>query len=60
MLQMEDEKKKSVPLTEAQLEKQAEKSSLMNKAKEILNEQIDEVKDMNKMVMYAKCVTIRD
>ena len=25
-----------------------------------MNEQIDDVKTMNKMVMYAKCVTIRD
>ena len=25
-----------------------------------MNEQLDDVKAMNKMVMYAKCVTIRD
>lgn len=25
-----------------------------------MNEQLDDVKEMNKMVMYAKCVTIRD
>lgn len=25
-----------------------------------MNEQMDDVKEMNKMVMYAKCVTIRD
>ena len=25
-----------------------------------MNEQLDDVKTMNKMVMYAKCVTIRD
>ena len=25
-----------------------------------MNEQMDDVKEMNKMVMYAKCVTVRD
>ena len=25
-----------------------------------MHEQMDDVKTMNKMVMYAKCVTIRD
>ena len=30
------------------------------KAQEILNEQLDDVKHMNKMMMYAKCVTVRD
>lgn len=25
-----------------------------------MNNQLDDVKEMNKMVMYAKCVTIRD
>lgn len=29
-------------------------------AAENMNEQLDEVKQMNKMVMYAKCVTVRD
>lgn len=25
-----------------------------------MSDQLDDVKEMNKMVMYAKCVTIRD
>lgn len=36
------------------------KDSALNRAQEVLNEQLDDVKDMNKMVMYTKCVTVRD
>ena len=32
----------------------------MTKAKQMLDEELDEVKDMNKMMLYSKCVTIRD
>ena len=32
----------------------------MNQAREKLNEQLDDVKHMNQMVAYARCVTVRD
>jgi len=35
-------------------------TKILLKAQEILNEQLDDVKHMNKMMMYAKCVTVRD
>lgn len=57
---MEEEKKKQVPLTDFQKEEQDNKQSLQIRAQEILNEQKDDVKEMNKMVNYVKCVTVRD
>ncbi|CAK89143.1 unnamed protein product (macronuclear) [Paramecium tetraurelia] len=60
MLQIEEEKKKSIPLSQQEQEDKFAKDSLISRAQEIINEQIDDVKEMNKMVMYAKCVTIRD
>ncbi|CAD8168660.1 unnamed protein product [Paramecium pentaurelia] len=60
MTQLEEEKKKQIPLTAQQQEDKVVKDSLNARAAEILNEQLDDVKEMNKMVMYAKCVTIRD
>ncbi|CAD8061698.1 unnamed protein product [Paramecium primaurelia] len=60
MIQLEEEKKKQIPLTAQQQEDKVVKDSLNARAAEILNEQLDDVKEMNKMVMYAKCVTIRD
>ena len=35
-------------------------SSLLNKAQKQLDEEIDDVKHMNQMVLYSKVVTIRD
>lgn len=49
-----------MPLSDQQKEDKVVKDSLQERAAEILNEQLDDVKTMNKMVMYAKCVTIRD
>ena len=58
MLQMEEEKKKQVPLSEQQKEEKHVKDSLQARAKELMNEQLDDVKAMNKMVTYAKCVEV--
>lgn len=41
-------------------EDKQQRETVNTRAQEILNEQMDEVKDMNKMLMYTKCVTIRD
>lgn len=57
---MEEQKKKEIPLSDFQKEEKAVKDSMIDNAKKIINEQLDDVKEMNKMVMYAKCVTIRD
>lgn len=60
MMKLEQEKKKEVPLTDIQLDEKQKKEGIIKRAQEILNEQEDDVKDMNKMVMYTKCVTVRD
>ena len=39
--------------------KQVNKESVMGKANELLNEQIDEVKKMNQVMMQARCNNIR-
>jgi hypothetical protein len=36
------------------------KASIQNKAQEFSNEELDDVKLMNKMVAYAKAATIRE
>ena len=41
-------------------EDKQQRETVNTRAQEILNEQMDEVKDMNKMLQYTKCVTIRD
>ena len=49
-----------VPPTETELLKQQEDGRTLSAAAEKLAEQQDEVKAMNQMVLYSKCVTIRD
>ena len=53
-------KRRRMPLNDMQLEEKRGKESMQTRAQEILNEELDEVKEMNKMVMYAKCVSVRD
>jgi len=60
MMQLEAEKKKYVPLTEGEQEDLMKANTLKNRAEEMMNENLDEVKHMNQMIVYAKCVTIRD
>lgn len=60
MLRIQEEKKKSIPLNELERE-EFEKARVINeKALEARKEELDDVKEMNKMVAYAKTVTIRD
>lgn len=49
-----------VPPTETELLRQQEDGRTLSTAAEKLAEQQDEVKAMNQMVLYSKCVTIRD
>merc|ERR1719310_505524 len=39
---------------------QAQKNSVLERAKQMLDEDIDDVKHMNQMMLYSKIVTIRD
>ncbi len=42
------------------VEEKQQRETVNTRAQEILNEQMDEVKDMNKMVKYTKIASIRD
>ena len=60
MLKIEAEKKKNVPLNEREKEELRKKKTVLSRAQELLNEEKDEVKEMNQMVMRARVVQIRD
>jgi len=60
MLKLEEEKKKNLPQSDFDKEKSQVRSSIQNRAVEATNEQLDDVKLMNKMVAYAKAATIRE
>uniref|UniRef100_A0A7S1L779 Cilia- and flagella-associated protein 45 n=1 Tax=Alexandrium catenella TaxID=2925 RepID=A0A7S1L779_ALECA len=59
--QMEEERKKNAMLLD-QSEKsgRAQKNSVLERAKQMLDEDMDDVKHMNQMMLYSKIVTIRD
>lgn len=60
MLEKEAERKKNEPKSDLQLESQQYDNALLANAQMKREEQLDEVKAMNQMMLYAKCVTIRD
>ena len=60
MLKLEEQKKKNLPQSDFDKEKSQVRSSIQNRAVEATNEQLDDVKLMNKMVAYAKAATIRE
>lgn len=60
MLRLEEEKKKNLPPSDIELEKQNYKNSIQGRAVEVAREELDDVKQMNKMVAYAKAATIRE
>lgn len=61
MLRLEEEKKRRAPqLTEAEMLENEQNNVLLAHAKQAMDEELDDVKHMNQMMLYAKCVTIRD
>ena len=60
MLRLEEEKKKNLPPNEFERQKMEFKNSIQNRAQQAGNEDLDDVKLMNKMVAYAKAATIRE
>jgi len=60
MLRMEEERKKALPKSESEKLKDAEDQNQLTQADLLMQEEKDEVKRMNQMVLYSKCVTIRD
>lgn len=60
MLRLEEEKKKKLPLDEFEKERLQKSGAINQRAVEIALEELDDVKEMNKMVAYAKAATIRE
>jgi len=60
MLEMENEKRKNMPASEAEMETTMKNETLNNRAKLLMHEDMDDVKHMNQMMLYSKVVTIRD
>ena len=56
---MEEERKKREPLSETQQIQQRRNDAVLRNAEAMLLEEKDEVKNMNQIIMYGKCVTIR-
>ncbi|KAG2428584.1 hypothetical protein HYH02_014286 [Chlamydomonas schloesseri] len=60
MLKLEEEAKKQAPPTETDLIQRKLNDATRSRATHMLLEQKDPVKHMNQMMLYSKCVTIRD
>merc|ERR1711874_45479 len=58
--QMEEERKKNAMLNDKSSEGAAQKNGVLERAKQMLDEDMDDVKHMNQMMLYSKIVTIRD
>merc|ERR1712019_134902 len=56
----EEERKKNAMMNEKEKEGTKSKSSVLERAKQMLDEDMDDVKHMNQMMLYSKIVTIRD
>lgn len=60
MLRLEEEKKRRLPPDEFERERLQKSGAINQRAVEMSQEQLDDVKEMNKMVAYAKAATIRE
>lgn len=60
MLLMERDAGRRKPLNEEEYHQAAERDIALSRARQALDSELDDVKKMNQMAQYAKCVTIRD
>jgi len=60
MLELDRERQKKVQPTDYQKTQGHKNETLLTKAKDQLDEEHDDVKEMNNMCLYSKVVTIRD
>ena len=61
MLRMEREVASRPPaLTPSEFEEKENRRALLGHARLVMDEEMDDVKHMNQMMLYAQCVTIRD
>jgi hypothetical protein len=60
MLELDKERAAKMPLSEQQQIEKEKADSLLTKAQQMMDEEHDDVKHMNQMMLYSKVVTIRD
>lgn len=60
MLEMDQQRASKVKPEEWQVAEKNKGETLLSKAQKQLDEDLDDVKHMNQMVLYSKVVTIRD
>lgn len=60
MIAMEAKRKANLAKSDLEVEDDGKQSNLLENAERARDEQLDDVKHMNQMMLYAKCVTIRD
>lgn len=60
MMRLEEERRKRRELSEMEKVELEEKNAILRKARQALDESMDDVKAMNQMMLYAKVATIRD
>jgi len=60
MMKLEEDRKRMVLMSDTEQKAQTQKNGVLANAQKLLDEQNDDVKKMNQMVLYSKCVTIRD
>jgi len=60
MLAMEETRKAAEPKSDLEIEAQQKSNNVLARARQHLEEQHDDVKHMNSLLLYAKCATIRE
>lgn len=60
MLDLEEVRKRNIKKSDIEIEMDAKNKALNLRADQMKLDDHDDVKDMNKMCAYSKCVTIRD
>jgi hypothetical protein len=60
MMALDKERAHKVPPTYLEAESKDRELGILSKAQMLLDEEHDDVKQMNQMVMYSKIVTVRD
>merc|ERR1719380_506501 len=60
MIRLVEERKRNAMIADQGGEERAQRNGVLEKAKQALDEEMDDVKHMNQMMLYSKIVTIRD
>lgn len=60
MQAMDKERSKKIPMSDIEAQHREQGEKRVTRAQMLLDEQLDDVKNMNQMMIYSKVVTIRD